>query len=51
MYTYIYNINSEYKWTPQEVIDLYILKITFRGPGQTIRIYLYCYSGAPNIYF
>ena len=26
--------NSGYKWTPQEVIDLYMLYINVRSPGQ-----------------
>ena len=38
-----YNTNSGYKWTPQEVIDLYMLYITVRGPGQ--------YNTNSNIFF
>ena len=44
IYIYIeYNTNNGYKWTPQEVIDLYMLYITVRGPGQ--------YNTNSNIFF
>ena len=40
--------NIGYKWTPQEVIDLYMLNITVRSPGQYI---VFVYKTNSNIFF